>query len=861
MTPLVWTLDVDYSAALRKVAAFAAEAQAASKAKPITITADITPVVKAQQQVEAAAVKAAVASERAAAREEMAWRRAADEAILAAQRQEAAQEAAYQKAAMEAEKAAERQMAAQQRLNALAASTTGEKANAAFAGRKAEIERLLAVTGDQVAADKALKVAQQDVARSLVQGGVAATEAAKGTGKAGAAMGMLGMQLSDVASQLSTGTNPFTILIQQGPQVAYAVEQGGGATAIFNTALSGLGVTAGVVGAALAALTVTVAAGATAYTVFANATTTAESQAYDLNETIYQQGLTAGTTAEEVKALDTAWTDFSGAMQTAQEYIATVNGDLEEWEVKAGKLARTVMDGTKAQIMAGAQNIASLKQQKDAVQALIDSERTSAAELPELFARRKALNAEIAVAVPRLEEEKAAVEETVAATLRAAQQEEEERKAKERQTSARKAHKDALKDEDEWLRRLNAAMQEENQIAEENEKNYKAAITGIDGIVLASSERAQGEKSAAQVVLAAYDDQIAKIEEYLRQARDASLGEATIEASQKAAKAREDVERDMQAQLSDIREKAGMDALAQMNATAEKQEGILRKGARDAMQIAADLASATKAAAVDLVSAVLDGTAKAAEMALQAESKAASSAFGEVERLQSLIEGLGLDTVDAATLSGKALVKAYKTGAVAAEDLTDAQKAQVEDALKAKEKAAEKEAKMHKRAALEAWNVSQAVSYAQAVVQGGLAIVNALATVPYPAAPIAAVAAGVATGVQIAEIASAEPPSFRAGGVIGDLAPSASSLLPDARLIAAEVGESINTRRGTQTLGGEEGVRAINAGIPPAPTVVNLKLRHQTLETIMQEQAKRPGTLRSLTRHPSRTNPYIGRSR
>jgi chemotaxis protein histidine kinase CheA len=256
---------------LAQVKAFSVEASALSKsAPPIVLKADVSAVVKAQQQVEASAAKAAVAAEKAANRDAAAWVKASQEAIWAAEKQEAAQEKAYQKAATEAEKAAQRTAAAQQQLNALAAGTAGEKGSSAFATKKAEIDRLLALTGDQVAADKALKLAQMDVARGLVQQGPAADVAEKGYNRANAGAMNLFHQLKDIGAGLVSGQNPLQVLAQQLPQVADSFEMGGGAAATMGSAVGAMQTGLTALAAVAVPLTITIAALAAVYSEVAN---------------------------------------------------------------------------------------------------------------------------------------------------------------------------------------------------------------------------------------------------------------------------------------------------------------------------------------------------------------------------------------------------------------------------------------------------------------------------------------------------------------------------------------------------------------------------------------------------------------
>ncbi|MEY4956723.1 MAG: hypothetical protein RL409_980 [Gemmatimonadota bacterium] len=116
---------------------------------------------------------------------------------------------------------------------------------------------------------------------------------------------------------------------------------------------------------------------------------------------------------------------------------------------------------------------------------------------------------------------------------------------------------------------------------------------------------------------------------------------------------------------------------------------------------------------------------------------------------------------------------------------------------------AESVSKKNKKAARDAFAVGKVVAISSTLVNTALAVTNALATVPYPAAPIAAAAAAVAGGVQVATIA-AEKPSFHRGGLVEERGRGevSATLLP---------GESVLNRQATSSLGAG-GVAALNNG-------------------------------------------------
>ena len=119
-------------------------------------------------------------------------------------------------------------------------------------------------------------------------------------------------------------------------------------------------------------------------------------------------------------------------------------------------------------------------------------------------------------------------------------------------------------------------------------------------------------------------------------------------------------------------------------------------------------------------------------------------------------------------------------------------------------------------------------------MQGSQAIIAAL-TIPPPGGQIAAAFVSAAIAAQVALIASTPPPKFARGGVIQGEA-------YDGRLIEAEVGEGVLTRRGVRAVGGEEGIAAANRGEGPgaAPGVMLVAL--PSMSRYLAVEAARPST-------------------
>lgn len=116
---------------------------------------------------------------------------------------------------------------------------------------------------------------------------------------------------------------------------------------------------------------------------------------------------------------------------------------------------------------------------------------------------------------------------------------------------------------------------------------------------------------------------------------------------------------------------------------------------------------------------------------------------------------------------------------------------------------AENKSKSSKKAARESFRVAKAFAITQAIVNTLLGVTNAFATLPYPAAPIAAAAVAISGGVQVASIAS-QKPSFHAGGIKG-------YTYPDETSTRTLPGEGHLNRQATANLGAG-GVDKLNSG-------------------------------------------------
>lgn len=235
--------------------AAAAEVRAAKKAERDAIKAAATEA-KAAAREKVAAERAAAAEEAAAIKEA----KAAERAALRQAAEEAKKAAAEKRAASRAESAAAAEAAAATKAaNKAAAVAAKEASDAATRHAKAEkaaanaVHELRQSIDPAYAAQSRYNATMQTATQLLLQGKLrqgewnaiqrqAKTQMEINTrtlGRMNTAYTGLGYQVQDVFAQLSTNTNPFVILSQQGSQAAMALSTVGGRIGSIATFISG----------------------------------------------------------------------------------------------------------------------------------------------------------------------------------------------------------------------------------------------------------------------------------------------------------------------------------------------------------------------------------------------------------------------------------------------------------------------------------------------------------------------------------------------------------------------------------------------------------------------------------------------
>jgi hypothetical protein len=280
---------------------------------------------------------------------------AADNA--AALRQQVAAERAL---AAEAQKRADIQARAAKALAGMAAGRTEtERLTHAYREQIAEIQRLVEVTGDQAAGAKAVAAATAQHQAAMAALKPAADDAAGAVkGAAGASWQMqqqsmsLRKNLGDFANSLLAGQSPFTVLMQQGPQVAEIFAETEDVVELLQNSFGNLIGKAKAAGGAIAIAAVAVAAAAAAYTAAANAADENVDGNNRLMASFRKLTEAADTSTAAINAQRTAMANLrAGADELRQQVLVDV-GALDQYEAAATAAKKALADKTREDLMA-----------------------------------------------------------------------------------------------------------------------------------------------------------------------------------------------------------------------------------------------------------------------------------------------------------------------------------------------------------------------------------------------------------------------------------------------------------------------------------------------------------------------------
>lgn len=627
---------------------------------------------------------------------------------------------------------------------------------------------------------------------------------------------------------------------------------------LVTEALGAVGASLSTVAAVLAPLAVTVAAATAAYAALANATMTSESAHLDNAAAMVESEAAADKLTAALLRVTEAQAGTSKAYQDNATQIAVLTGAVQQYEVDAAAASKAVQDGVQAERVAMMEALAVAESRLLASQQVLKAENllaeqhaAAAKQLPELTAEVDRLRAgltalnettdaqagQVAALIiqqgQQAEADKAAAEAARKRAEARAAQAEKERKATEELRLEQEYAEAAAKARAVAEERLKRAI-------EERQRKEQAYADGIAGLRQIETEANADRLSEMDALTKKRDDDIAALNQsisaQLKAAEGNELKQQEIERAGQAARLaiQQRFERDKGRIIAQNNAKIAEENAAALADLAAKTEARQEK-IRDTLR-------AIAGATVDTLGAMLDYAASRAGEAFTAAQDAATDAASQVTELESLIEGLGLTTVDAAALTGQALVDAYKEGKVAAEDLTETQKRQLAEQLAAEADAARQREGEQRAAALAAWEAQHEAAIATALLQIPLSVATALGSVPFPFnIPLAAAAGALATKAA-ADVAAQTPPSFRTG------------YMPDQQLAFIEPqSEIVAPASAVQALGGRDAARDAFAGMSGggAPTVTRFTMGHREFSALVEGSARRPGPLRDLTVRPS----------
>ena len=393
-----------------------------------------------------------------------------------------------------------------------AAGDPVEQLTLKFQRQAAEIERLGKLTGNTAQAQKALANASADYSASLsaltapakqtldvVEEG--ATKAAGSTWKLQQQTMSLRKNVGDFANSLLAGQSPFTVLLQQGPQLAEIFGEAEDATELLQNSFGGLITKAKAAGAVLAVAAVAVAAAVTAYSFLANATDDNADGNNRLMATFDRLTESVNTSSDAINKQTAALAALKVSAEKRREDLLVEIGALDKHEVAAKRDREALAEETREKMLAITATKAKLVVDQETYKAVIKN--TDALYSARAEARRMLKANQEAI---RVEDEKIAQAQvyynheldTIDSTRLARQALDDVADAERNATGARKDRTAATKD------------------AAKAERDIAAAYADVQGVVdeLAASgadaERKLGIEAAARIkVLAEIQDKYA----------------------------------------------------------------------------------------------------------------------------------------------------------------------------------------------------------------------------------------------------------------------------------------------------------------------------------------------------------------
>jgi hypothetical protein len=631
-----------------------------------------------------------------------------------------------------------------------AAGDPVEQLTLKFQRQAAEIERLGKLTGNTAQAQKALATASADYGASLsalttpakqtldvVEEG--ATKAAGSTWKLQQQTMSLRKNVGDFANSLLAGQSPFTVLLQQGPQLAEIFGEAEDATELLQNSFGGLITKAKAAGAVLAVAAVAVAAAVTAYSALANATDDNADGNNRLMATFDKLTESVNTSSDAINKQTAALAALKVSADKRREDLLVEIGALDKHEVAAKRDREALAEETREKMLAITATKARLVSEEQTLKAVYKNTDASVTQ--------------------RVEAQKML-----------------------------KANQEAIRAEDAKIAQAQQA--------------YNQQLDDIDSTRLARQ---------------ALDDATASERNATGARKDRTA------ATKDAAKA----ERDIAAAYADVQ--GVVDELAAAGADAERKLGI------------------EAAARIKVLTEIQDKYADQPDLIMRAAS--AESAVRE----QLYYETLALrDKENAEYLSARQKVIAAEHEAFkkAEADRQRLRMNNVSDFANASSTfaggvselmyhLAEQNEDHNKELARKQFKRAKALGIAQALINGGVAVMKAYAELGPILGTLAAVGIGAITAAQVGTIAS-QKPAFDRGGMIQ------GGRMADQVPINALPGEAVLSRQAVRAVGGQNGVDALNRGEGQNSAPIVLPV-YKHFGRFVRDELERSGALQRAT--------------
>lgn len=370
-----------------------------------------------------------------------------------------------------------------------AAAETKRAAKEAEAAVRASA-RASAAAVQQSAREQAASVRRATTEQAAaVRASAAASKAAIGQTTAG--VGQLGQQLADVGVQLQMGTSPFTILIQQGPQVASALSMVGAAAVkaalaatLLNPVVMGTVAALGAVGLAWY---------------------TASQESEKFTATVNANRDALNEAADALRAADRATRDIQGSFEVATGAVSPLITEIANAQQK-------VDDAFAETQRLQNENLGTIKQQVGTLTSQRDAILKGSTGWHKYNDEIKALQPQLAAAQKAYDETTAKVGELKDQVEATAVAHDRDRRAKEEAAAAA----DALRAAEERLRKEKAAQKkiiDDTFAAAKGEIDRRRAVeAGIDDLNEAAEASAMAQLSAEDRIQAELTQTLAGIE-------------------------------------------------------------------------------------------------------------------------------------------------------------------------------------------------------------------------------------------------------------------------------------------------------------------------------------------------------------